>query len=180
MKVSAYLVGSGAKKLITQNGDQEVDLDYNLEIKRTTLNNCRDIKNYIMDMFDVVLERNGWGNCQDSTSVISTEYREFKQGNRTGFKVDIAIVKKDYTGWQRLIHSKTGFVAMDRYYWNQAPNSRDLESKVKWIKDNKFWADVRTVYLEKKNMYLSRQDEENHPSFNVYIETINELYMRLR
>ena len=25
MKVSAYLVGSGAKKLITQNGDQEVD-----------------------------------------------------------------------------------------------------------------------------------------------------------
>lgn len=29
-------------------------------------------------------------------------------------------------------------------------------------------------------MYLSRQDEENHPSFNVYIETINELFMRLR
>ena len=136
IKVSAYLVGSGAKKLITQNGDQEVDLDYNLEIKRTTLNNCRDIKNYIMDMFDVVLERNGWGNCQDSTSVISTEYREFKQGNRTGFKVDIAIVKKDYTGWQRLIHDKTGFVAMDRYYWNQAPNSRDLEDRVKWIKNN--------------------------------------------
>lgn len=180
MKVSAYLVGSGAKKLITQNGDQEVDLDYNLEIKRTTLNNCRDIKNYIMDMFDVVLERNGWGNCQDSTSVISTEYREFKQGNRTGFKVDIAIVKKDYTGWQRLIHDKTGFVAMDRYYWNQAPNSRDLEDRVKWIKNNNYWADVRIVYLEKKNMYLSRQDEENHPSFNVYIETINELFMRLR
>lgn len=84
MKVSAYLVGSGAKKLITQNGNQEVDLDYNLEIMKTALNNCRDIKNYIMDMFDVVLERKGWGNCQDSTSVISTEYREFKQGNRTG------------------------------------------------------------------------------------------------
>lgn len=133
-----------------------------------------------MDMFDVVLERNGWGNCQDSTSVISTEYREFKQGNRTGFKVDIAIVKKDYTGWQRLIHNKTGFVGMDRYYWNQAPNSRDLEDRVKWIKNNNFWADVRIVYLEKKNMYLSRQDEENHPSFNVYIETINELFMRLR
>ena len=69
---------------------------------------------------------------------------------------------------------------MDRYYWNQAPNSRDLEDRVKWIKNNNFWADVRIVYLEKKNMYLSRQDEENHPSFNVYIETINELFMRLR
>ena len=33
IKVSAYLVGSGAKKLITQNGDHEVDLDYNLEIQ---------------------------------------------------------------------------------------------------------------------------------------------------
>ena len=35
----------------------------------------------------------------------------------------------------------------------------------------------RKIKKEKKNMYLGRPDEkENHPSFNVYIETINEIY----
>ena len=30
-------------------------------------------------------------------------------------------------------------------------------------------------YLEKKNMYLRRQDY-NHPSFNVYVETVNQVF----
>lgn len=29
--------------------------------------------------------------------------------------------------------------------------------------------------LEKKNMYLRRQDY-NHPSFNVYVETVNQVF----
>lgn len=32
-------------------------------------------------------------------------------------------------------------------------------------------------YLEKKNMYLFRQDH-NHPSFVVYVEAVNEVYNR--
>lgn len=32
-------------------------------------------------------------------------------------------------------------------------------------------------YLEKKNMYLLRQDH-NHPSFVVYVEAVNEVYSR--
>lgn len=32
-----------------------------------------------------------------------------------------------------------------------------------------------SAYLEKKNMYLRRQDY-NHPSFNVYVETVNQVF----
>ncbi len=32
LEVRQHLVGSGAKNLITQNGSQPIDLDYNLEI----------------------------------------------------------------------------------------------------------------------------------------------------
>jgi len=30
-------------------------------------------------------------------------------------------------------------------------------------------------YREKKNLYLCRQDY-NHPSFNVYVETVNQVF----
>ena len=73
IKVSAYLVGSGAKKLITQNGDQEVDLDYNLEIMKTALNNCRDIKNYIMD---IIKKRN---ILQNELNKIEEQIKALKQ-----------------------------------------------------------------------------------------------------
>ena len=74
-----------------------------------------------------------------------------------------------------MIHNKTGWIAFDQWYWNEAPNSRGLAEKVEDIKDENLWLEVRKLYLKKKNMYLCRRDN-NHPSFNVYIETINEIY----
>ena len=53
-----------------------------------------------------------------------------------------------------------------------------IASKVDAIKDENLWLEVRDLYLDKKNMYLSRGDKENHPSFNVYIETVNEIYYK--
>lgn len=77
--------------------------------------------------------------------------------------------------WFRLIHEKTGYYQDDRWYWVPGPNSNGLNDKVKWLKDNGFWNEVREAYLNKKNMYLSRGDR-NHPSFNCYIEAVNEVY----
>lgn len=50
-----------------------------------------------------------------------------------------------------------------------------LEDKAESIKDENLWNEVRGLYLEKKNAYLRRNDN-NHPSLNVYTETINEIY----
>ena len=74
-----------------------------------------------------------------------------------------------------MIHEKTGLTYRDRYFWNLVPESRDLFDRVAALKDEHLWNEVIEVYLDKKNMYLSRQDY-NHPSFNVYVETINEIY----
>ena len=62
-----------------------------------------------------------------------------------------------------------------RYYWNSVPDSRNLFDKVAAIKDEHLWDEVIDEYLEKKNMYLRRQDY-NHPSFNVYVETVNQVF----
>lgn len=181
MAVEAHLVGSGARNLITQNANEPIDLDYNLcvlEVFEISFNNGQAIKEYIRKHFNKVLNQNGWGNCQDSTSAWTTEKRHFTKGNKTEFKIDLAIVRESRYGLERLIHSKTGIVSLDQWYWNQAQNSNGLADKVSKIKSENLWLEVRDLYLDKKNMYLRCGDIDNHPSFNVYIETINEIYSR--
>ena len=180
MTVEAYLVGSGAKNLITQNANEPIELDYNLCVNKIYVfrfNNPMEIKEYIKKHFNVVLKNNGWSDCQDSTSALSTNKIYFTKGNKTKFDIDLAIVRENNRGWERLIHNKTGIVVLDQWYWNETPNARDLVNKACDIKDSNLWKKVREFYLDKKNMYLRRGDRED-PSFILYIETINEIYSK--
>ena len=176
--VEAHLVGSGARNMVTQNANEPVDLDYNLCIVDTfgmDINDGRCLKEYIRKRFNIVLKRNGWGDCGDSTSVLTTEKRPFPKGNKTKFSIDLAIVQKQGDSWFRLIHRKTGFVHLDQWYWNEAPHSNGLSKRVNTLKRNDLWTEVRAVYLRKKNAYLCNQDPY-HPSFIAYIEAVNEVY----
>lgn len=182
MRVKAHLVGSGARNLETQNGNEPVDLDYNLLIKDISneldINDGQKIKEYIRVKLNTILKNNELPDSQDSTSVLSTRYLYLINDDKNKFKIDLAIVFKDSDGtWYRLIHEKTGIISTDRWYWNEGPNSKGLESKVKFLKDNHYWGQLRSTYLEKKNMYLRRNDY-NHSSFNCYIESVNELYQK--
>ena len=176
--VEAHLVGSGARNMVTQNANEPVDLDYNLCIVdtfRMDINDGRCLKEYVRKRFNIVLKRNGWGDCGDSTSVLATEKRPFPKGNKTKFSIDLAIVQKQGDSWFRLIHRKTGFVHLDQWYWNEAPHSNGLSKRVNTLKRNDLWTEVREVYLRKKNAYLCKQDPY-HPSFIAYIEAVNEVY----
>ncbi len=181
LEVEAHLVGSGARNLITQNANEPIDLDYNLFVKKIydiKLHDGRELSEYIRKKFNEVLNKNGWGDCCDSTSVFTTEKRHFITGNHTQFSIDLAIVKRDNNGWHCLIHQKTGITFLDRYYWNTIPDSREVFSKVDAIKREKQWKRVIDTYLDKKNMYLKRGDRD-HPSFIVYVETVNEIFGQL-
>lgn len=178
--VKSHLVGSGAKNLITQNASEPVDLDFNLEIIKFysyRINDCRNIKEYIRKKFNAVLASNGWSDCHDSTSALTTEQRVFYSGNRTPFSIDLCIVKCNNDKWFRLIHQKTGWTLYDSFIWNEAPNSQQLLQKATVLKNNGYWPELRETYLTKKNMYL-RRNNNTHPSFNVYIEAVNEIYYK--
>ena len=172
--VESNLIGSGAKNLETQNENEPIDLDYNLVILdaiSVDINDCKSIKECVRKTFNKILKKNGWGDCKDSTSALTTEKRRFNDGNQTLFSIDLAIIGEDANGWYRLIHDKQ----QSRYYWNMGQNTKNLLSKVERIKETGKWEKVRTSYLCKKNMYLSRGDKQ-HPSFNCYIEAVNEVY----
>lgn len=178
MTVKACLIGSGAKNLITQNENEPIDLDYNLCIvstKSISILDCREIKEYVRKQFNKVLRSNGWDDCEDSTSALTTKERVFKKGNQTAFSIDLAITCKYHNNWQRLIHQKTGLVIRDGYYWNEVQDSGRLEEKVRVLKSENLWGEVRDTYLDKKNFYLSINDH-THPSFVVYVEAVNQIY----
>ncbi len=172
-----YLVGSGAKNLIMQNGSAAIDLDYNLEIIRCEAwEDCRTIKECARKAFNKALQSYGWSDCEDSTSSLTTEKRCFTQGKDTAFSLDVCIVTVDTKGnIHRLIHEKTGWTYCDRYYWNQAPNSKKVKKKVEYIKKNGKWKLVRIQYRNIKNKYL-QQNDHDHPSFICYIEAVNNVY----
>ena len=181
LRVEAQLVGSGGRNLITQNADKSIDLDYNLNIigiDGDINGDAKQIKEYIREAFNIILKRNNWGDCKDSTSALTTERRYFTEGNNTEFSIDLAITYEDNNGSRhRLIHDKTGFTVLDRWYRVQSPNSEQLQRKIVGLKDANLWNDVRETYLKKKNMYLVRNDY-NHPSFVCYIEAVNEIYFK--
>ena len=80
--------------------------------------------------------------------------------------------------WYRLIHSKTGYIQDDQYYWSMGLFVKELEEKENYLR-HRHWMKVRKAYQEKKNMYLSRQELNNHSSYNCYIEAINEVYNKV-
>lgn len=172
-----YLVGSGKRKLIVQNASLPIDLDYNLEIVRCEdFEDCSFIKECARKSFNKALKEHGWSDCEDSTSSLTTERRYFTKGNSTEFSMDVCIVCRDTEEqFYRLIHKKTGFVAQDEYYWNEAPHSAGIQEKAEYIKKRGKWQLVKTQYLNIKNRYLQRNDH-NHPSFVCYIEAVNNVY----
>lgn len=176
-----FLVGSGGRNMITQNGSEGIDFDYNLNILSCPdWDDARGIKEAVRQCFNTVMRRHHLADVEDSRSSLTSKPIYFREGNQTSFHIDLAIVTQDDNGfWHRLIHEKTGFSYYDRWIWNKAPHSEKVREKADKIKKAGKWLAVRERYLDKKNYYLRRNDYD-HPSFVCYIEAVNEIYQTLR
>ena len=176
------LVGSGARNMVTRNGDGPFDLDYNLEIIKAPeeyWNNLRSLKDTIRILLDKAAGLKCFSESQDSTSCL-TALLHFKDEPAIKFKFDVAIVSRNSKGkLRRLIHNKNAWgLGMDQYVWNGIPDSHNVAQKVKRLKAEGLWLTVRDRYVDRKNTYLSRWLDKDHPSFIIYIETVNEIYYK--
>ena len=175
------LIGSGARNMITRNGEGPYDLDYNLLIMKAEeryWNDLRLLKETVRNALNRAERREFFSDAQDSTSCL-TALLPFKDTLNVEFSFDVAIIKKNPNGnYVRLIHNKNVYaLGWDQYTWNEVPNSHQVKNKADKLKEKGVWQEVRGKYLEKKNMYLSWKDR-NHPSFVVYVEAVNEVYNR--
>lgn len=164
------LIGSGEKRLVTQNGNEPFDLDYNLFIKRDKqdlIDNPKKMKQLFRDAFKEVLSNyiSNYNHVEDSTSVVTVIV--FDKSCDIRFKFDVAILVDGDDGYAyKLV--KDG----NNYIWNRLPNSKDYAEKYLAIKKNNLYLDFKKRYLRLKNMHLSRQDDIK--SFSIFLETLNE------
>ena len=175
------LIGSGARNMITRNGKGPYDLDYNLLIMKAEeryWNDLRLLKETVRNALNRAERREFFSDAQDSTSCL-TALLHFKDTPNVEFSFDVAITTKNKNGnYMRLIHNKNVYaLGLDQYTWNEVPNSHQVKDRADKLKKAGLWQKVRDRYLEKKNMYLFRQDH-NHPSFVVYVDAVNEVYNR--
>lgn len=176
-EVSSYftfdirLIGSGEKKLITQNEDNAFDLDYNIILQRdkqNLLDSPKRIKEIFIQAFNNVLHEriSDYKYASDSTSVITLK---LVQNQTVSFSFDVAIiVEGDDGAFYRLTNDKKS----GRYIWNEVPNSTDYLVRFKTIKEDGLWLEFKERYLELKNMHLRRGD--GLKSFSIFLETLNE------
>ena len=167
------LIGSGDKRLVTQNAEESFDLDYNIILqkdKKGLLDNPKQIKDIFIARFNKVLNRY-IDNCyhtSDSTSVITI--KNIQKGKLL-FSFDVAIIVEGNDGYfYRLTNDKNS----NRYIWNRVKNSADYFEKFQRIKEKGLWLKFKNRYLELKNWHLSRQDGVK--SFSIFLETLNEVY----
>jgi len=162
------LIGSGDKKLVTQNtADGNFDLDYNLILQRDKqgiINDPKRIKQLFIDKFNAVARQHGFEYANDSTSVITVRLVKDK---RLKFSFDVAILAEGPSGaFHRLTHDKgTG-----RYIWNEVRHSKNYVDDFQWIKENK-WKEFMNEYLRLKNHHLRQNDGVK--SFSIFLEAIN-------
>ena len=174
------LVGSGARNMITRNGDGPYDLDYNLLVMKADdeYSDPRLLKEMVRKALNKAMGGKFFSDAQDSTSCL-TVLLHFKDTPSIKYSFDVAIIKKNLNGnYMRLVHNKNVYaLGWDQYTWNEVPHSHQVKNRADELKEAGLWQEVRTRYRDLKNMYLSRQ-EHNHPSFVVYVEAVNEIYNR--
>lgn len=177
-----FLVGSGARNMVTQNEEEAIDFDYNLNIiDRENSHDCKAIKHEVILAFNRIMRKNDLEDVDDSTSSITTKKIHFRDDPDIDFSMDVCIVKLETDGsWLRLIHEKGRNSYYDRFYWNTAPNSKKYVDKAKAIKSVPgWWEKVRVQYLKIKNRYLTQNDHD-HPSFVCYVEAIHNVYHQMK
>ena len=162
------LVGSGAKNLITRNGNGPYDLDYNLVVIKADERYWKDLrllKDTVRNALNKAERKDFFSDAMDSRSCLTT-LLHFNDSPNVEFSFDVAILTKNRNGdYMRLIHNKNAFCF------------GYVKEKADAIKADGLWQEVRDRYVGLKNMYLSRQDN-THPSFIVYVEAVNEIYYK--
>ena len=165
------LIGSGSLNILTKNGATgEYDLDYNLIIqkdKQGLIDNPKKIKDLFMKAFNEANPTLGFESPENSTSVITSK---LIYDNRLHFSFDVAIMCEGYNGdYLKLKYNKISGL----YYWNQVNDSRGYKTKIKVLKSNDLWVEAKKRYLEKKNMYLKKNEEK--ASFSILLEVLKEM-----
>lgn len=162
------LIGSGERRLVTQNEEGIFDLDYNLILmkdKKGLIDNPKRIKELFLNAFNKAYPKLSF---QNSTSVITSCLRL----GDVLFSFDCAIVCEGNNGnLYKIVFDKP-----DRYIWNEVRHTKDFNARYRYLLSENEFPNIRDLYLKKKNQHLRQNDGVQ--SFSILVETVNEIMQR--
>ncbi len=162
------LIGSGERRLVTQNEDGVFDLDYNLILmkdKKGLVDDPKRIKELFLNAFHKAHPNLPFKN---STSVITSNLRL----GDIHFSFDCAIVCEGNNGnLYKIVFDKP-----DRYIWNEVRHTKDFNAKYRYLLSENEFPCIKDLYLKKKNQHLRQNDGVQ--SFSILVETVNEIMQK--
>lgn len=167
-----YLIGSGERKLVTQNDNGYFDLDYNLVLmkdKKGLINNPKRIKDIFLDAFNKLNPDLGFSFAQNSTSVITSKLISKINNEKIKFSFDCAIMCEGNSGSMY----KIAFVKPDRYLWNEIKDTKDFNAKYSFLVQNGRFKEIKDRYVYMKNLYLENGIKKS--SYSILNEVVNDL-----
>lgn len=167
-------VGSASRNMITYDRKSNIGYDFDFDF---IINNYKEysptkIRYTMKNAIDQVAPRYGYKSCKDSTRVL-----KIKKVNTYNSEIlhscDFALV--------RIINGKKQYIRFNRnnhnYTWEyQGKGFNNLDQKIKWLKNNGYWTELKNYYLDKKN----RNNNPDKHSRSILAESVNEMYQKKR
>ncbi|MBR5381980.1 MAG: hypothetical protein IK136_05105 [Oscillospiraceae bacterium] len=163
-------IGSSSRNMITFDPTTNTgfDFDVNLEVKEK--NSPKETRTILLKAFNHVIVHHGYNVCEDSTRVLTIKTVDYWR-SKTLYHCDFAIVYEGRTGQQYIRFNKKD----QTYTWEfQTKPYERLEKRADYLKDNGYWAEVRKIYLDKKN----GNNNPDKRSRSLYAEAVNECFQR--
>lgn len=171
---SYRFIGSSSRNMITCDFNSNIGFDFDVNIYINDDDerySAKEQKEIIMNALNRIAWQYGYSPCENSTRVITIKVKD-RPLSRIVHSCDIAIVH-DYTDGK----GKNGqeYIRFNKrqqtYTWVAQPKGYNLEKKIKWLKKQLLWNDVRDIYLYKKNV---NTDPDKH-SRSLFAEAVNEV-----
>lgn len=167
-------VGSSKYNMITCDLKSNIgfDFDVNIEVNDDDEDYTpKQIRNILMKAFDEVVGKYGYDFCENSTRVLTVKVKD-REHSKILHSCDFAIVNNCDDGRQQYILFNK---ADNSYSWEYQPlGFEKLPDKIKWLKENDLWGELRENYLYKKNTNISNMKH----SRSIFAESINEVCQR--
>jgi len=166
-------VGSSKYNMITydKKSNKGFDFDINIEVNDEKGYKPCKIRKIIRNAINKVAPHYGYKYCEDSTSVLTIKKVD-KYNSCILYSCDFALVYND-NGKQKYIRFNKN--SSNTCTWEYRGNGfENIEKKIRWLKTNKHWGELRKSYLYKKN---SNNDSNKH-SRSIFAECVNEMYQK--
>lgn len=170
------IVGSYSRNMITYDPKSNIGFDLDVNIYLNYEDNeysPKEIKQLLIKAFNKNIKKYGYSNVEDSTRVITIKIKD-TENSKVKHSVDFAIVNKyegddGYQNQEYIRFNK----AKNFYTWEKQGNGfYMIDKKIKLIKEEGLWMELRDMYLRLKNA----NTDKHKKSRSLFVEAVNNIY----